>query len=163
MGVTKLQDFVICVSILTKLTLHTCVRIHIHTHTYVYAVKHTRARTHTHTYVYADKHIHTHSGNYASWKHWDCRNSTRRSPGNILFWHRSAVEQSGAVEACWAHIRPSSFSRAQGHPEVRGSKPRSANVLVQRIHVKYNKVLWWRYMNGLMINFDVFLSVFNYL
>ena len=27
-----------------------------------------------------------------------------------------AVEQSGAVEACWAH-----------NPEVRGSKPRSAN------------------------------------
>ena len=31
----------------------------------------------------------------------------------------SFEEQSGAVEACWAH-----------NPEVRGSKPRSANVLV---------------------------------
>ena len=32
---------------------------------------------------------------------------------------RCAPKQSGAVEACWAH-----------NPEVRGSKPRSANVYV---------------------------------
>ena len=31
-------------------------------------------------------------------------------------------EQSGAVEACWAH-----------NPEVRGSKPRSANVFLQNL------------------------------
>ena len=30
--------------------------------------------------------------------------------------HDSVTKQSGAVEACWAH-----------NPEVRGSKPRSAN------------------------------------
>ncbi len=35
----------------------------------------------------------------------------------IINFHR---EQSGAVEACWAH-----------NPEVRGSKPRSARILFQ--------------------------------
>ena len=37
-------------------------------------------------------------------------------PGNSIAFVVEHVEQSGAVEACWAH-----------NPEVRGSKPRSAN------------------------------------
>jgi hypothetical protein len=35
------------------------------------------------------------------------------------------IEQSGAVEACWAH-----------NPEVRGSKPRSARILFQYFYVR---------------------------
>ena len=53
----------------------------------------------------------------------DCISLTFRAL--YLSRNSSFVEQSGAVEACWAH-----------NPEVRGSKPRSANLLVVKIQNK---------------------------